>query len=459
MKAKRYSKYFSSIFLFIDIVFLNIGFFIANYIRFSQFWFQEDRYPFLYIFLNIAWIIIYFLARINRIDRESSIIDYVSQVLLALTINIAVVFTMWASTRAYFYSREHLFYTYLIFSISIISWRILFIYFIRYYRSKGFNTRNVIIVGYGPIGKNLELLFKEKTNLGYVFMGYFDRQTGPDKVVGDIDSIPGYCRNNNIDIIFCCLPRLYERDIKSIIDFSENNLVRVKMLTKLSSISHKDLSIQKYGGIPIVNVSSIPLDRLRNRIVKRAFDLLFSSLVILLILSWLIPILAILIRIDSKGPIFFKQKRTGINGKSFYCLKLRSMKVNVDSDRLQASRNDKRITKLGKLLRSSSLDELPQFFNVFLGEMSVVGPRPHMLAHTEEFAKKVDRFMMRHFIKPGITGLAQAKGYRGETSRFSEMYGRVKLDRFYVRNWNFLLDIKIIFLTVFSIVWKNEKAY
>jgi putative colanic acid biosynthesis UDP-glucose lipid carrier transferase len=297
MKTRRYSKYFSSLFLFIDLLFLNIGFFAANYIRFDQFWFQEDKYPFLYVFLNVAWVVIYFLTKINNIEREKSIIDYISQVLLALTINIAVVFTMWASTRAYFYSREHLFYTYLIFSFAIVSWRIAFIYLIRYSRTKGYNIRKVVIVGHGNIGKNLANHFKEDTWLGYKVMGFFDHNTKNESVIGNLDDLKVYAKNKSVDIIFCCLPKLYDDDVKSIINFAENNLIGVKILSDFSTISNKRLSIQQYGKIPVINVSSIPLDGRFNRVVKRTFDIVFSSLVMILIMSWLVPLIGLLIKL------------------------------------------------------------------------------------------------------------------------------------------------------------------
>ena len=444
---------------YVDLVFLNLGFLIANYIRFGQFWFQGDRYPFLFLFLNLTWTVIFFVTRLNTIDREDKLIDSLSQVLFAISINLAAVFAMWVSTRAYFYSREHLFYTYLIFSGLAILWRIGFINLIRYYRRKGFNVRKVIIVGYGKIGNNLKQYFEEDQGLGFVFRGFFDHNTSHNEVVGNIAEVPGYVKENNIDQIFCCLPKLYDDEIKALVNFAENNLVKIKILSDFSAIANKNLTIQKYGNIPVINVSSIPLDGRFNRAVKRSFDLLFSGLVMLFILSWLVPLIGLLIKLESPGPIFFIQNRHGRNNKFFPCWKFRTMVVNKESDSKQACKNDPRITKLGAFLRKSSIDELPQFINVFLGNMSVVGPRPHPIKLNEEFSPKIDRFVQRHAVKPGVTGLAQAKGYRGETAEFSDMYGRVKLDRFYVKNWNLLLDIKIIFLTIYSILSGQEKAY
>lgn len=459
MQRRRFSTYFPALFLFIDLIFLNVGFFMANYIRFDTFWFQGDRYPFLFVFLNIAWVVIFFLTKLGRVERESSILDYVSQILLGLTINLAVVFAMWASTRAYFYSREHLFYTYLIFSWFVVIWRVGFIHILRYYRTKGYNIRNVVIVGFGPIGRSLKKHFSQNPEIGYVFKGFFDHNPNQEPVTGSIDDLEEYCNKNGIDVIFCCLPKLFDEDVKRIVDFAENNLIKVKLLSDFSKISNRKLEVQQYGNIPVLDVSSIPLDHLYNRVYKRTFDVVFSAIVMVLLLSWMIPLIGLLIKLESPGPVFFIQNRHGRGNRYFPCWKFRTMVVNNAADSKQATKNDPRVTKIGAILRRTSLDELPQFINVFLGNMSVVGPRPHPIKLNNEFSPKIDRFIQRHAVKPGVTGLAQAKGYRGETARFSDMYGRVKLDRFYVKNWTLWLDIKIVFLTVYSIIWKTENAY
>ncbi|MCV9388496.1 undecaprenyl-phosphate glucose phosphotransferase [Reichenbachiella ulvae] len=459
MQKKRISKFFPAIFLFIDLLFLNIGFIVANFIRFNTFWFEGDRYPFLFAFLNVAWVVIFFVTKLDKVEREKSVVDYISQILLGLTINLAVVFAMWASTRAYFYSREHLFYTYLIFSVFVVGWRVGFINILRFYRTKGYNVRNVAIVGYGPIGRSLKRHFLQNPEMGYIFKGFFDHKTDHPSVTGGIDDVESYSKSNGIDVIFCCLPKLYDEDVKKLVDFAENNLIKIKLLSDFSKVSNKNLQIQRYGNIPVLDVGNIPLDRMYNRVLKRAFDIVFSSLVMIFILSWLVPLIGLLIKLESPGPVFFIQNRHGRGNQFFPCWKFRSMVVNKESDTKQATKNDTRITKIGAILRKTSLDELPQFINVFLGNMSVVGPRPHPIKLNEEFKPKIDRFIQRHAVKPGVTGLAQAKGYRGETARFSEMYGRVKLDRFYVKNWSLWFDVKIIVLTVYSIVFDRENAY
>ncbi len=459
MARRRFSTYFPVLFLFFDLLFLNIGFFVANYIRFQAFWFQGDRYPFLFVFLNIAWVLIFVWTKLGKAERETSILDYVSQILLALTVNLAVVFAMWASTRAYFYSREHLFYTYLIFSFLVISWRVGFIYLVRFYRSRGYNYRNIIIVGFGPIGRSLKKHFAQNPQIGYSFQGFFDHNSAQEAVMGSIEDIDSYCQENKVDIIFCCLPKLFDEDVRNIVNFAENNLIKVKLLSDFSKLTNRKLEIQRYGNIPVLDVSSIPLDHMYNRVIKRTFDILFSLLVMVFFLSWIFPIVAMLIKLESKGPVFFRQLRNGRSNDQFLMWKFRSMYVHQDEKVVQAKKNDSRITKLGAFLRKSSIDELPQFINVLLGNMSVVGPRPHAVQHNLEYQPKIDRFIQRHAVKPGVTGLAQAKGFRGETAKFSDMYSRVKLDRFYVKNWSLVFDVKIVLLTIYSILWKTDKAY
>ena len=221
----------------------------------------------------------------------------------------------------------------------------------------------------------------------------------------------------------------------------------------------KKLQHDYYGIIPILTFRTIPLDDPLSLLLKRAFDIVFSLLVIVTILSWLTPLVALIIKIESKGNVFFTQLRNGYNYKSFRCFKFRSMIQNSNADLIQVTRGDVRITKFGQFLRKTSLDEMPQFFNVLLGDMSVVGPRPHMLSHTEMYAKKIDKFMVRHFVKPGITGLAQVSGFRGEVESDKDIIGRVKHDIFYIENWSFFLDIKIIFQTFFNTINGEEKAY
>jgi len=255
------------------------------------------------------------------------------------------------------------------------------------------------------------------------------------------------------------ITELTNNQILQVVDFADNNLKILKFLPDNKEIYSKKMKYENYEYIPILSLRDIPLQESVNQIAKRAFDILFASAVIIFILSWLTPILAILIRLESKGPIFFKQSRNGFNYKEFDCFKFRSMMPNDDAHLHQATKGDQRVTKVGKFIRKTSIDELPQFFNVLFGDMSVVGPRPHMVSHTNMYAKRVDKFMVRHFVKPGITGLAQVSGFRGEVETDKDIINRVKYDIFYIENWSLLLDIKIIIQTFLNALKGEDKAY
>lgn len=225
-------------------------------------------------------------------------------------------------------------------------------------------------------------------------------------------------------------------------------------ISKLNNIQNFSISPDFF-----INSYSINLLDSSQTSAKRIFEILLVSVFLILIASWLFPIIALMIKLESDGPVFYKQLRHGQNNVPFYCLKFRSMKFEPESDFKQATRGDRRVTKVGAFLRKSSLDELPQLLNVLVGEMAIVGPRPHAIPMNKEFAEKIENFMFRHMVKPGITGLAQAKGYRGEIRDTFDMNARLRYDLFYIKNWSFLLDLKIIILTFHSLFFKNKNAY
>jgi exopolysaccharide biosynthesis polyprenyl glycosylphosphotransferase len=235
--------------------------------------------------------------------------------------------------------------------------------------------------------------------------------------------------------------------------------LKIKLLPDIKGLVFDDLELEFYSNLPIISFRKEPLQNELNAATKRIFDVVFASFVLLGICSWLFPLIAILIKLDSRGPIFFKQQRSGRAGKDFLCFKFRTMVVNPEADTRQATKNDDRITRLGRFLRESNIDELPQFINVLLGDMSVVGPRPHMLKHTQEYSKTISNYMLRHLIKPGVTGLAQAKGYRGQTDDNYSMKNRVRVDILYIERWTFLLDLKVIGLTVKNMFKGEDNAY
>ncbi len=458
MSNKRLSTYFPILFFSLDILFLNVSIGLANLDRFNQFLYTQGNYDLLLIIINVVWTVTFFYSRLHKLERNDSIQETVNRVVLAITASLAVIFAIWVLGRTYYFSREHLFFTYILFSTLIIAWRVVFILLIRYYRTKGFNIRNVVLVGSNDVSNALKEYMIVNPGFGYVVKGLFTQDQHDDKT-GDVNDVFNYCQQNTVDIIFCCTTELTSNKVREIVNYAENNLIKIHLISSFSRFSAKSVAINKIGDIPIINITSIPLDSKINQYVKRAFDIIFSTIVMITILSWLIPLIGILIKLESNGGIFFMQNRHGKDNQLFLCYKFRTMVVNNLSDSKQATKNDPRITKVGAVLRKTSIDEIPQFINVFLGDMSVVGPRPHPIKLNEEFAGRIDRFFQRHAVKPGITGLAQAKGFRGETSKFNDMYGRVKLDRFYVKNWSLFLDLKIILLTIISIIKNNENAY
>lgn len=329
-------------------------------------------------------------------------------------------------------------------------------YLLKKYRTAlGGNYRRVVILGVNSKTLQLEQFFKQNKAYGYLVDEKFDiKHPGTS-----LETSFAYIIENNIDEIYCSIAEFSNDEIREISDFTDNNLKILKFIPDNKEIFTKKLEYQYLGITPVLSLRNIPIDTAINQFIKRAFDIVMSIVVMIGLLSWLTPIMAILIKLDSKGPVFFKQKRNGLDYREFYCYKFRSMTPNETADLHQVSRNDERITRVGRFIRKTSMDELPQFINVLKGDMSVVGPRPHMVSHTHMYAERIDKFMVRHFIKPGITGLAQVSGYRGEVESDNDIINRVKFDIFYVENWSLLLDIKIIVITVVKALTGDEKAY
>ncbi|MEH6408848.1 MAG: exopolysaccharide biosynthesis polyprenyl glycosylphosphotransferase, partial [Leeuwenhoekiella sp.] len=319
----------------------------------------------------------------------------------------------------------------------------------------GGNIQRVVILGENSKTRHLKTFFEKNPAYGYELIKVFDFREKKKLVNEVID----YVIQNDIDEIYCSISEMKNKQIAKIVDFADNNLKVVKFLPDNREIFTKKLDYQYYGISPILSLRTIPIETPFNQFLKRTLDLIISTIVIVLIMSWLTPLVALLIQLESKGPVYFRQKRSGLGNKVFYCYKFRSMHSNENANSAQAKLGDKRITRLGSFLRKSSVDELPQFFNVFLGDMSVVGPRPHMLSHTHHYAASIDKFMVRHFVKPGITGLAQVSGYRGEIRTDDDIKNRVRFDIFYLENWSILMDLRIIIKTALNVVQGEKNAY
>lgn len=460
----RFSRYLGFFIFLGDILVLN-GLFVTLYFtgHFIIETYAEEAsgtsWFYFLLILNVSWLVIIFYTNPYKISRVFNFVKMIGEI-------IYTVFQHFLVTSTAIYLMDfHLVHkwgpplVYSAFLFFVLLWRLTFFYFLQIYRAHGYNFRSVVVIGYGAISRQMEYFFRMHPEHGYRFIGFFDDFYTNPKILGKVSELENYLRSEKIDEIYCCLPYIKYGAIKKIIDLGEEKFVKVKLIADYRAFSFKGLELERYDHIPVLNVTSMPLDDRRNQVVKRTFDMIFSVFISITIFSWLFPLAALAIKLDSKGPIFFRQRRTGQNNHEFWCIKFRTMHVNNDADQRQASRDDARITRVGSFLRKTSLDEFPQFLNVLSGEMSIVGPRPHMLKHTEEYSKVIGKFMARHFVKPGVTGLAQSKGFRGETKNITDMKNRVKLDRFYIENWSFLLDIKIIMTTCFELLRGSENAY
>lgn len=349
--------------------------------------------------------------------------------------------------------------------VLIASYRLLLRYAIKRYRTKGGNLRFVVLVG---SGSNMRELFHEMTDYkwaGYRVLGYFDFLENVEfskecTYLGKPEEVIPFLKDKrNAHFLYCSLPSKEEETIVPIIRYCENNLVHFFSVPNVHNYLHNRMYFNMLGNVPYLSLHRDPLSRTGNLFIKRTFDIVFS----LTFLCTLFPIIFIIVAIITKttmpGPIFFKQKRNGLNDKEFYCYKFRSMKVNADADRVQATKDDPRKTKWGNIMRKTSIDELPQFINVLMGDMSIVGPRPHMVKHTEEYSKLINKYMIRHFVKPGITGWSQVTGFRGETKELKDMEGRIRGDIWYIEHWSFWLDIYIIYKTVANAIHGEKNAY
>lgn len=387
--------------------------------------------------------------------------NIVSRVLVMSTIHLLLVLSI---KGILFYtddSTKIIFLGYVLFTIALICERLSIHFYLRKKRHNGRNQRVVIFVGHPW---NLEDLYEtlKDSSLGYRIEGIFTRKTIPPTIklknLGDRSKVIDYLKTHpNVTDLYIVPDEDYLAETASIYKYCENNLIRFYVLPVFIEFMKKRMVLKHIGMTPVLSVRNEPLQDLGNRIIKRMFDIVVSSLFLLTFFPIIFLIVAIIIKHQSPGPIIFKQKRNGLDGSEFYCLKFRSMHVNADADKLQATENDPRKFKFGDFMRRTNIDELPQFINVFLGTMSIVGPRPHMLLHTQEYSKLISNYMVRHWVKPGITGWAQSQGFRGETKTLEQMENRVKADIWYVENWTFFLDLRIIWRTAMNMIHHNEK--
>jgi putative colanic acid biosysnthesis UDP-glucose lipid carrier transferase len=449
---KRYSKYLRPISYIFD---------ITAILTLFPFFFKGLNISFILfaIYLFFSWTILSFFSKLYVIYRFTSPVEILTKAAKHFVLFLLVLVSFFPFYKKAIFSGSAIaLYLLTLLFIVLIFKTLLFFYIKKYRLITGNNYRNTIIIGYTKEAIDLKNIFENRADYGYHFKGFFSDKKENKNIIGKTEALETFCLSEKIDEIYCSLNEISSEKLKDLVGFSDKNNIILKFIPDTKIIFSKNLKIDYYELFPVLSIRRTQLHEQIIIALKRFFDLIFSLFIILAILSWLTPLLALLIKLESKGPIFFKQNRPGLNEKNFICYKFRSMQINGTTEQ-EASRNDPRVTKTGKFIRKTSIDELPQFFNVLLGDMSVVGPRPHLWSQNKIYGNKIKKYMVRHYVKPGITGLAQVKGCRGEIETDEDMINRIKYDVFYIENWTFLLDLKIIIQTVFNIFKGEEKAY
>ncbi|MGX9985135.1 exopolysaccharide biosynthesis polyprenyl glycosylphosphotransferase [Soonwooa purpurea] len=454
MQKLRYSRYFKSIMILLDMILVGSIFVIFYYRNFE--W-KYDSNEIEQNLLSIAllcffWILLSGRTKLYHVPRSLTFTNYLERIIVHIFIFFLGVILLGKVSNNDFLKTER-FYLAGFMLLVMIPFKSLIFSLLKYIRTLGKNHRNIMFIGENASTEILREIIKTRPDYGYKIYEY------PTLEI-DVEKLITFWKKEGIHTIFipsenCINPELERK----IFHEAEANKVIISLVPNIVQNNFFEYDINYIVTLPVLTPTKYPLDYFTNAILKRAFDLLFSVVILVGICSWLFPIIAILIKIDSKGPVFFKQKRYGFHEQVFNCWKFRTMVNNSDSTTKTTEVGDKRITKLGKFLRKSSIDELPQFINVFKGEMSVIGPRPHMLLVDEFYKPKISRYAIRSQVKPGITGLAQVNGLRGDDGDMNiQMKKRALADAFYVKNWSFSLDFVIILKTIYLVIVGDKNA-
>jgi len=445
----------------LDILSLNILFLVLEYyiIRIENTSYLE--YTRLWIWLNLSWFI---TSSLGYLYHQTHLLSFMYSCRRTLHIfffwlMLIMTYLFW---NQYVLSKAFIVSYIAGFGVLLMINRLMYQWIQQNLQQSAFIVKKIMIIGYNQVAKKLATYLEEGQYTQVI--GYSEERYN----VSELTNYPILCsvreavtvsKQMGVHEVYSTIAPERNYEIYRLIKEADQACIRFRIIPDLNAVVKRSFSVHYLNDIPILSLHNPQVDDPGNIIRKRIFDCIISGIVILTILSWLVPLLAVLIKLDSKGPVFFKQQRTGKNNHPFWCLKFRSMHVNGEADEKQASRDDRRLTRLGRLLRRTSLDELPQFFNVIAGNMSIVGPRPHMLKHTHDYSKVINDYMVRQFLKPGITGWAQVNGFRGETRALQQMKKRVEYDLWYLENWSLWLDVKIIFMTVFATLKGHQNAF
>jgi putative colanic acid biosynthesis UDP-glucose lipid carrier transferase len=464
MKVQK--PFFRNISYFLDILSICISYIITfNTIYVTDF--KKFSYPFLLLSM-IIWFTMSLFSKIYVEKRSNKFSEEIVQIIYH-----CILFVVSISSILYFLNLNHKFPSkFILVYVNLLSFlAILAKYAIRKKIHAALNKGNfydkVLLVGSTNTAINFLNTVTKYYYYGYKCVGYIDESdklASKTSYFGNLDQLESIIKNLEIDEVFIALPKTETEKIQKCIAICDGYNIRTRLLPDLNDYTTSSVYINNLGTLPVVNIGHLPLDKKENKTLKRIFDIIFSSVFFLTLGIFIFPLIAFIIKITSKGPVFFKQERWGLNNKKIICYKFRSMikdssDIDEDGNYNQAYKDDPRITKIGKILRKSNMDELPQFWNVLIGNMSVVGPRPHPTPLNVQSIETVDNYMLRHMVLPGITGLAQVNGCRGETKTTDEMQQRVNFDIYYIHRWNFWLDLQIIIQTVVNIFRGDQNAY
>lgn len=462
MEDKYYSRLLKMMVFVLDFYLISLAFSVTKKFGVDDGIVENQETSFFLIF-SLIWVISGFLNEIYRINKFSTLKGIISSLVGSLLVHFCLLMLLLFTTNSYQVSTKFLPIVYALTAVFLIVSRVIYKLTWKYFEFSGFDQRKVVIVGATHSGRALYDFFESHDFSKYKFKGFFDDTPDPlivhkALIKGKIDDLYTFCQRENIDEIYFALPPGNDELLAKISKFADDNFIYLRITPDFGEAVTDRYNVFMLDSIPVLTTRKEPLGVALNVWLKRAFDIVFSLLVIMTVFPIVFPIIAIAIKMDSEGPVFFKQPRQGKKNKLFDCYKFRTMYIHGASEK-QATKNDPRITRVGRFLRKTNLDELPQFINVLMGNMSVVGPRPHISSQLEQYGAAIKKYKVRHFVTPGITGYAQVNGYRGETKEVSLMEKRVEYDVIYMENWSLSLDIKIIFLTVWNMIKGEKSAY
>lgn len=453
----RFSKNIRTLHIGVDLLLLNLSFLASYFFVFGGMsTLFNSPYSGLLFFINISWVLSFLIIKPYKISRVSSTVPHILvKHYTSILLHALIVAVFFIAFKAFYYSREHLIISYLLLFFLVSLWKAVFTYFLRQYRIQGYNNRKLVIVGYGEISEDLKNFFTRHREYGYKFMGYFDNVSNEKEVVGEVKDLSNYVLKHEIDEIYCCTPYLEYDTVQQILNFGERFKRKTKVITDYRGFAYKGITLERYDNIPVFNITDSSFEDVKAVFFKRAFDVSFSLAAIVLGMP-IFLMLALLTMLTSRGPILFSQERIGKGGKPFLIYKFRSMYTNAEcKGPCLAFNNDPRITPWGKFMRKLRLDELPQFFNVLKGDMSIVGPRPERKYYIDKIVEVAPQYKYLQYIKPGITSIGQIKF--GYAENIDEMVKRLRFDLLYLKNISFSLDLKIILMTIMVILRAEGK--